>query len=85
MYKHQRINEQAQIQAAKETAEGKITLIKKLTKRYLTYGVTMTSQLKHVIMLDMFIGSYSAIQAIMHSQVLIWYTNYHDHRFTLYI
>ena len=46
----------------------------------LAYDVTMTSQLKHVIMLSMFIGNYSGIGKFSFGIIIIM-----THRLTLYM
>jgi len=67
----------------KGNRRGKITLTKRnsLLKRYLTYDVTMMSQLKHFIMLNMFIGNYSGTASFVLVLILIIMI----HRFTLYM
>ena len=67
-----KVIKQAQLRAAKETNEGKITLTKK-PKRRLANDVTMMSQLK-----TCYYVKHVYWKLFRHWRVFIWYTNYHD-------
>ena len=75
------LKNQAQLRAAKDTAEGTNNSHeeKKRTKMCLAYEVTITSQLKHVIMLSMFIGNSGIIKFSFGTIIIM------THRFTLYM